>query len=107
VNLVHIPLLPVVDDIVVVLGVLDEAMGDVVAWGCWIRLCSSGREGYRLVGCPSFLQSEQGGWMRGERGVMRSFFFHLPPAVVMTLARGGEGVSSRVGIGICIGTPSV
>jgi len=62
-NLVCNPLFPVADDIVVVLGVLDEAMGDVVARGSWIRLRISGREGHQLVGCPYFLQSAQGGWM--------------------------------------------
>ena len=62
-NLVRNPLFPIVNDIVVVLGVLDEAMGNVVARGSWIRLHISGREGHRLVGCPSFSQSAQGAWM--------------------------------------------
>jgi hypothetical protein len=106
-NLVCIPLLPIVDGIVVVLGVLDEAMGDVVPHGSWIRLRISGREGHQLVGCPYFLQSAQGGWMRGGRRAMGSFFFHLSPAVAVALVRGGEGVSYGVGIGICIGTPLV
>jgi hypothetical protein len=52
-NLVHIPLLPVVGDVVVVLGVLGEATSDVVSRGSWIRLRNSGREGHLLVGCPS------------------------------------------------------
>jgi hypothetical protein len=60
-NLVHNPLLPVVGDVVVVLGVLGEATSDVVARGSWIRLRNSGREGHLLVGCPSLSQSAQGG----------------------------------------------
>jgi hypothetical protein len=53
VNLVHSPLLPVVGDTVVVLGVLGEATSDVVARGSWIKFCNSGREGHLFVGCPS------------------------------------------------------
>jgi hypothetical protein len=52
-NLVHNPLLPIVEDVVVVLDVLGEATSDVVAQGSWIRLCNSGREAHILVGCPS------------------------------------------------------
>jgi hypothetical protein len=52
-NLVHIPLLHVVGDIVVVLGVLGEATRNFVSQGSWIRLCNLGREGHLLVGCPS------------------------------------------------------
>jgi hypothetical protein len=53
VNLVHKPLLPIVGDVVVVLGVLGEATSDVVTRGSWIQLCNSGREGHLFVGCPS------------------------------------------------------
>jgi hypothetical protein len=60
VNLVRNPLLPVVGDVVVVLGVLGEATSGVVARGSWIKLRNSGREGHRLVGCPSFSHSAQG-----------------------------------------------
>jgi hypothetical protein len=60
-NLVRIPLLPVVGDVVVVLGVLGEVMSDVVTRGSWIILCNSGREGHLFVGCPSFSHSAQGG----------------------------------------------
>jgi hypothetical protein len=61
VNLVRSPLLPVVGDVVVVLGVLGEAMSDVVARGSWIKLRNSGREGHLFVGCPSLSHSAQGG----------------------------------------------
>jgi hypothetical protein len=60
-NLVHSPLLPAVGDVLVVLGVLDEALSDVLARGSWIRLRNSGREGHLLVGCPSLSHSAQGG----------------------------------------------
>jgi hypothetical protein len=60
-NLVRIPLLPIVGDVVVVLGVFGEETSDVVAQGSWIKLCNSGREGHILVGCPSLLYSAQGG----------------------------------------------
>jgi hypothetical protein len=46
---------------VVVLGVLGEAMSDVVARGSWIKLRNSGREGHLFVGCPSLSHSAQGG----------------------------------------------
>jgi hypothetical protein len=61
VNLVRNPLLPVVGDMVVVLSVLGEEMGDVVVRGNWIKLHNSGREGHLFVGCPSFSHSVQGG----------------------------------------------
>jgi hypothetical protein len=61
VNWFRNPLLPVVGDVVVVLGVLGEAMSDVVARGSWIKLCNLGREGHLFVGCPSLSQSVQGG----------------------------------------------
>jgi hypothetical protein len=60
-NLVPRPLLPIVGETVVVLGVLGEVMIDVVAQGCGIRLRNSGREGYILVGCPSLLHTVKGG----------------------------------------------
>jgi hypothetical protein len=60
-NLVHSPLLLVVGDAVVVLGVLGEAMSEVVAQGIWIKLHNSGRDGHLFVGCPSLLHSAQGG----------------------------------------------
>jgi hypothetical protein len=60
-NLVCNPLLPVVGEVVVVLGGLGEAARDVVAQGSWIRLCNLGREGHLLVGCPSLLHSARGG----------------------------------------------
>ena len=61
VNLVFSPLLPVLGDAVVVLGMLGEAMSDVVSRGSWIKLHNSGREGHLFVGCASLLQSVQGG----------------------------------------------
>jgi hypothetical protein len=60
-NLVRSPLLPIVEDVVVVLGVIGEAIGDVVSQGSWIRLRNLGREGHMFVGCPSFSHSAQGG----------------------------------------------
>jgi hypothetical protein len=59
-NLVHNPLLPVVGDAVVVLGVLGEVTSDVVTRGSWIKLCNLAREGYLFVGCPSLSKSLQG-----------------------------------------------
>jgi hypothetical protein len=53
-NLVCNPSLPVVGDVVEVLGVLDEVTSGVVIRGSWIKLCSSTREGHLLVGFPSF-----------------------------------------------------
>jgi hypothetical protein len=46
---------------VIVLGVLDEAMSGVVSRGSWIKLRNSGREGHLLVGCHYFSHSAQGG----------------------------------------------
>jgi hypothetical protein len=60
-NLVRNPLLPIMEDVVIVLNVLGEMVSGVVAQGNWIRLCKSGREGHLLVGCPSLSQSVQGG----------------------------------------------
>jgi hypothetical protein len=60
-NLVHNPLLPVVEEVVVVLDVLGEAASDVFSRGSWIRLCKLGREGHLLVGCPSLSHSAQRG----------------------------------------------
>jgi hypothetical protein len=60
-NLVRNPLLPVVEDVVVVLDMLGEAVSNVVARGSWIRLRNSGRVGHLLVGCPSLSHSAQGG----------------------------------------------
>jgi hypothetical protein len=60
-DLVFNPLLPVVEDVVVVLDVLGEVASDVIAQGTWIRLCNSGREGHLLMGCPSLSHSVQGG----------------------------------------------
>jgi hypothetical protein len=61
VNLVHNPLLPIMGDMVEVLGVLDEVTSGVVAQGSGIKLRSLGREGHILVGCPSLFHSVQGG----------------------------------------------
>jgi hypothetical protein len=60
-NLVHSPLFPVVGDVGVVLGVLGEAMSEVVSLGSWIKLCNSGREGHLFVGSPYLCHSVQGG----------------------------------------------
>ena len=60
-NLVRIHLMPIGEDVVVVLDVLGEVTSNVVARGSWIRLRNSGREGHLLVGCPSLSQSVQGG----------------------------------------------
>jgi hypothetical protein len=35
-----------------------------------------------------------------------SFFFHLPPTMVVVLEIGGEGGMARVSTRICIGIPS-
>jgi hypothetical protein len=61
VKLVRNPLLPVVEDVVVVLDMLGEASSNVVSRGSWIRLCNSGRVGHLLVGCPSLSHSVQRG----------------------------------------------
>jgi hypothetical protein len=60
-NLFLNPLLPVVGEATVVLGMLSEATRDVVARGSWIILCNLGREGNLLVGCPSLSKNVQGG----------------------------------------------
>jgi hypothetical protein len=60
-NLVLSPLLPIVGDVVLLLGVLGEVMSDVVARGSWIILHNSGIEGHRLLGCPYLSHSAQGG----------------------------------------------
>jgi hypothetical protein len=60
-NLVHNPLLHVVEDTVVVLDVLGEVASDVISRGSWIRLHNSGREGHLLVGCPYLSHSAQEG----------------------------------------------
>jgi hypothetical protein len=60
VNLVRSPVVPVVGDVVVVLGALGGMTSGVVARGSQIKLRNSGREGHRLVGCPSFSHSVQG-----------------------------------------------
>ena len=54
-NFVCIPLLPVGEEVFVVLDVLGEVVSDVVARESWIILRNSGREGNLLVGCPSLL----------------------------------------------------
>jgi len=61
VNLVHNPLLCVVEDFIVVVDVLGGVASNMVALGSWIRLCNSGRVGHMLVGCPSLSHSAQGG----------------------------------------------
>jgi hypothetical protein len=61
VNLVRSPLLPVVEEIIVVLDIIGEMVSDVVTQGSWIRFHNSGREGHLLVGCPSLSHSEKGG----------------------------------------------
>jgi hypothetical protein len=60
-NLVRSPLIPVVEDNVVVLDVLDEARSDGISQGSWIRLRNSRREGHLLLGCPSCSHSAQEG----------------------------------------------
>jgi hypothetical protein len=60
-NLVHNPLLSIVGDVVVVLGVLGEVTSDGVARGSWIKLRNLGREGHLFVGCPSLSYTAQGG----------------------------------------------
>jgi hypothetical protein len=60
-NLVCIHLFHVVGEVVVVLGVLGEAMSDVVSLGSWIIFHNSEREGHILVGSPSLSHSAQGG----------------------------------------------
>jgi hypothetical protein len=60
-------------------------------------LRSSGKDGHLLVGCLSFSHSAQGGWTRGGRGAVGSFFFCLPPTVAVVLV--SEGVDGAVGVG--------
>ena len=60
-NLVHNPLLRVVEDSVVVVDVLGGVAINVVSLGSWIKLCNSRRVGHILVGCPSLSNSAQGG----------------------------------------------
>jgi hypothetical protein len=70
-------------------------------------LCSSGRDGNLLLGCPSFSYSAQGVWTRGGRGVVRSVFFCMPLVAAIVLASGGDGGVMGVGTGIYIEIPSV
>jgi hypothetical protein len=107
VNLVCIPLLPVVGDVVEVLGVLDEATSGVVARGSWIKLHSWGERDIYWWGVLISRIVRKEVELRGGSGVVGSFFFHLPPVVVVVLASGGEGGAVRVRTGICIGIPSV
>jgi hypothetical protein len=76
-NLVRSPLLPVVEDVVVVLYVLGEMVSDVVSQGSWIRLRNLGRVGHILVGCPSLSHSVQGGelWEEVELWTLSSSLF--------------------------------
>jgi hypothetical protein len=60
-NLVHNPLLRVVEDFVVLVDVIGGVESNGVARGSWIRLCNSGRLGHLLVGFPSLSHSAQGG----------------------------------------------
>jgi hypothetical protein len=106
-NLVCNPLLPIVGEVVVLLGVLGEATRDVVAQGIWIRLRNYGREGHLFVGCPSFSHSAQEGLTRGGSGVVGLFFFCPPLAVVVVLVSGNEDGAVGVSMGICIGIPSI
>jgi hypothetical protein len=43
-NLICNPFLPTVEDAIVELDVLGEAVSDVVSQGSWIKLCNLGRE---------------------------------------------------------------
>jgi hypothetical protein len=105
VNLAHNPLLPLVGDVVLVLGVLGEATSDVVDRGSWIKLHNSGREGHLLVWCLAKCTRRLN--LGGGSGAVGSFFFHLPPAAVVVLVSGVEGGVVGVSTGICIGIPYV
>jgi hypothetical protein len=107
VNLVCIPLLPIVGDAVVVLGVLGEVTSNMVSQGSWIKLRNSGREGNLFVGCPSLSKSVQGGLTQRGSVAVGSFFFRLPPTIVVVLESGCEGGVLRVSTGIYIKIPSV
>jgi hypothetical protein len=104
VNLVRSPLLLLFCEIV---EILEEAMSDGGSRGSCMRLRNLGIDGNLLVGCLSFLHSVQGGWTHGGSGVVGSFFFHLPPAVVGRLVSGGVGGIVGMSMGICIGIPSI
>jgi hypothetical protein len=104
VDLVLNPLLVVFCEIA---EILEEAMSSGGAQGSWMRLRNSRRDGNLLVGCPSFLHSVQGGWMRGGSGAVGSFFFRLPPTMVGRLVSGGVGGMVGVSMGICITIPSI
>jgi hypothetical protein len=60
-NLVHNPLLCVVEDSLVVVDVLGRVVRNVVSLGRQIILHNLGRVGHLLVGCPSLSHSAQGG----------------------------------------------
>jgi hypothetical protein len=60
-NLVHNPLLLVVEHSIVAMDVLGGVVTNVVFLGSWIRLHNLGRVGHRLVEFHSLLHSVQEG----------------------------------------------
>jgi hypothetical protein len=104
VNLVCIPFLLELGEVVVALATVEN--GDGVGLS-GIRLRNSSRDGHLLVGCLSFSHNAQGGWTRGGSGVVGSLFFHMPPAMVGSLVSGGVEGMVGVSMGIVIGIPFV